>query len=67
LGTLANGASATIQIDVTIPIEMAGELLNAAEVTSEEVDPHESNNSATLWTPVTQEPRMIFLPCIFAR
>jgi uncharacterized repeat protein (TIGR01451 family) len=54
LGTLANGASATIVVVVTVNSDVpSGTLLvNNADVTSETVDPNNGNNVATAGTTV---------------
>lgn len=54
LGTLANGASATIQITVLPTIAVTGSRSNTATIYSPDVgDPNQANNSATATSQVT--------------
>ena len=47
LGTLANGATATVIINVTTPTDYIGTISNSATVTANEGDPDTSNNLAS--------------------
>jgi uncharacterized repeat protein (TIGR01451 family) len=46
LGTLANAASATIALTITLP-STAGPVANTASVTTTSLDPNPANNSST--------------------
>jgi len=54
LGTIANGGSATVTINVAVNLSTTGTLTNTASVTSDTDDPDNSNNTATENT--TSEP-----------
>jgi len=58
IGTLANGASATITIPVTSPV-IAGMISNTASVTGNEADPNMVNNSAAETTNVGDLSRLL--------
>jgi uncharacterized repeat protein (TIGR01451 family) len=55
IGTLSNGASAIITINVTSPTA-AGQITNNASVTAGETDPDTSNNSSSLVTVIDTPP-----------
>jgi uncharacterized repeat protein (TIGR01451 family) len=64
LGDLDVGETATVTIVVTIDIDFAGQLENTAVVSSEELDPDESNNTYVLLFTVEQKLYLIHLPQI---
>jgi len=53
IGTLANGATATLTIDAKVSAAFTGNLVNTATVTSTTGDPTPANNTSTVTTPVT--------------
>ena len=53
LGNLANGASATTVVTVTVLSKTVNSLTNTGTVTGYETDPNLSNNTSTVVTPVT--------------
>ena len=52
LGALANGASATVTIQIGVNSSMTGTIANTATVSADTTDPDESNNTATAETTV---------------
>lgn len=54
VGSLGNGATATITISVRVTAQLGGTLIDTATVTSTTQDLNGSNNSATRRTTVTQ-------------
>ena len=63
LGTLANGATAVVEIVVTAP-SVAGTITNDATVTADEFDPDLANNDASADTLVEQDIFFYFLPIL---
>jgi uncharacterized repeat protein (TIGR01451 family) len=62
LGTLANGATATLTIKVTVTAAAGASLSSAANVTSATSDPTPGNNAATLASTVIAAPVVPALP-----
>jgi uncharacterized repeat protein (TIGR01451 family) len=54
VGTLAAGATAVIELEITIGATAAGTLTNQASVTATESDPDTANNSATAATTIVR-------------
>ncbi|MGW2425903.1 hypothetical protein ACWC0C_42920 [Streptomyces sp. NPDC001709] len=52
LGILANGATSTTKIVVTVSAARNSTLTNTATVTNNTFDPNQNNNSVTIQTPV---------------
>ena len=53
LGTVANAASATLTIVVTVNAGATGTLANTASVVSDQLDPNKTNNTASVSAPIT--------------
>lgn len=51
LGTIPPGGDLTVQIRGTVQVDLAGNLVNTAIVSSDEQDPDPDNNSSTVITP----------------
>jgi uncharacterized repeat protein (TIGR01451 family) len=55
LGSLANGATATTTVIVTVDPAATGSITNTATVTGNESDPNLSNNTSTVTTPIVPQ------------
>ncbi len=53
-GSLANGATATTTMIVTVDAGTSGSITNTATVAGNETDPNQSNNTSTVVTPITK-------------
>jgi uncharacterized repeat protein (TIGR01451 family) len=61
LGNLADGATATTTVVVTVAPSATGTIPNTATITGNETDPNLSNNSSTVQTPVTAQTDLAIL------
>ena len=64
MGTLADGATATVTITVDVASTTVGSITNTATVSSTSVDPVSSNNTATCTTTVNQQQHPTNVPTL---
>ena len=61
LGNLADGATATTTIIVTVDAATTGSIVNTATVTGNQTDPNLTNNTSTVTTPINAEADLAIL------